>query len=96
MNKKKLDANMIKSLVSGIVPEDKPYDLNLALNTLELVFQLKNKISEDFDAIDIIKDQLANVSVASKVLKHLDFITAGLHSVEEKVNTLYNYLKPKK
>lgn len=95
MDKKKLDADMIKSLVSGVVAEDKPYDLNLALNTLELVSQLKNKITEDFAAIDAIKEKLADVSVASKVLEHLDFIVTDLHSVENRVNILYNYLKPK-
>lgn len=94
MDNKKLDSKQINSLISSVV-EDKKYDLALACDVQDLVNNLKNRITEDFQAIDAFKPKLDKVSKANKIVQDLDFIKENLSVVEKKVNELYEYVSPK-
>lgn len=93
--KKKLDTNSLKSVVSASV-QDKKYDLDLACRVLDLVGVLKTKISEDFSAIEAIQDKLKGVEKASVILDKLNIITESIKNTENEVNNLYNMVDPKR
>lgn len=95
MEKRKLDDDKLKAVVSAVI-EEKKYDLDIACNVLDLVGGLKQKISEDFEAIDSIKRKLEGVVHVEKVRADLDTIVDSIKATEAKVDKLYEYLSPKK
>ena len=93
--KKKLDTNSLKSVVSASVQEKK-YDLDLACRVLDLVGVLKSKLTEDYSAIEAIQEKLKGVEKANAILNRLNIITERIKKTEEEVNNLYNMLDPKR